>query len=132
MSNHGQYVAAVTDYMHSQLPFPVLIVPSSNGFGVPTKDKALRQAVGRVVNAMKRNKEMLPGAADLAFFWKGANDIALACFAEIKTGRDKQSPAQEEFEQNAWTVAAAYFLIFDKTWSQDADEMIKHILESVK
>ena len=127
MKLHSKTIKDVTDYIRRTARVPVLIVPSSNGMWLPATTSAQREKNRIYIARLKRNFEMLPGAADLQLTWQGKNGVGATCFAEIKTGADIQSLHQIDFEGDARAVSAEYFIIHNINWDSDTDAVLDYI-----
>lgn len=54
-----------TEILYRLNRYPVVAVPSANGMWIPAHNEAERAVVARVVNRMKSDGMLLPGAPDL-------------------------------------------------------------------
>lgn len=51
--------------------WPVVTLPIPNGIWVPARSEGERALVVRIINRMKSDGMLVPGAPDLAIFWNG-------------------------------------------------------------
>lgn len=93
--------------------YPVVAVPSANGMYLPARDEAERVIVARVVQRMKTDGMMTPGAPDLVLLGgRGALCVELKrpvsrdLFGRKPKGR--LSPEQKEFRDRCAAAGVRY------------------------
>jgi len=107
-----------TEIVYRLNRYPVVAVPSANGIYLPARNEAERVLVARVVNRMKTDGMMLPGAPDLVVASaKGCLMIELKRPASrdlfMRRPKGRLSPEQKEFRERCERVGVRYVVAYD-------------------
>jgi hypothetical protein len=93
--------------------YPVVAVPSANGLWVPARSEAEQALVARIVNRMKSDGMLLPGAPDLVLLGaKGALCVELKRPASYdlfgRKPKGRLSPEQKTFRERCRAAGVPY------------------------
>jgi hypothetical protein len=97
--------------------YPVVAVPSANGLWVPARSEAEQALVARIVNRMKSDGMLLPGAPDLVLLGaKGALCVELKRPASYdlfgRKPRGRLSPDQKAFKASCDAAGVPYLVAY--------------------
>jgi len=93
--------------------YPVVAIPSANGMYLPARDEHERAIVARIVNRMKTDGMLIPGAPDLCLLGaKGALCVELKRPVSrdlfMRRPKGRLSPEQKEFRERCERVGVRY------------------------
>lgn len=102
-----------TEVLYRLNRYPVVAIPSANGMYLPARDEHERAIVARIVNRMKTDGMMLPGAPDLVLL---SAKSALCVELKRPVSRDlfmrrpkgRLSPEQKDFRDRCAAVGVRY------------------------
>ncbi len=107
-----------TEVLYRLNRYPVVAVPSANGMYLPARDPDERAIVARIVNRMKTDGMLTPGAPDLVLAGaKGCLMIELKrpvsrdLFGRRPKGR--LSPEQKDFRDRCERAGVRYVVAYD-------------------
>ena len=95
--------------------FPVVAVPSANGIYLPARSEQEQAIVARIINRMKSDGMLLPGAPDLVLLGeKGSLCVELKRPASrdlfMRRPKGRLSPEQKVFRDRCISVGVEYIV----------------------
>ena len=95
--------------------YPVVAVPSANGIYLPARSEAEQSIVARIINRMKADGMLLPGAPDLVLLGeKGSLCVELKRPASrdlfMRRPKGRLSPEQKLFRDRCIAAGVAYLV----------------------
>ena len=98
--------------------YPVVAIPSCNGMYIPARSEAEQALVARIINRMKSDGMLLPGAPDLVLLGeKGSLCVELKRPASrdlfMRRPKGRLSPEQKVFRERCVAAGVAYLVADD-------------------
>ena len=95
--------------------YPVVAVPSANGIYLPARSEQEQAIVARIINRMKSDGMLLPGAPDLVLLGgRGALCVELKRPASrdlfMQRAKGRLSPEQKEFQRRCVNAGVEYIV----------------------
>jgi hypothetical protein len=103
--------------------WPVLAFPIPNGLWIPAHNEAEKRIVARIIARMKADGMLVPGAPDIALFWRGGSALVELKKPASKDIFGRRSPAGRPTQEQRNVCAKAAELDVHHLYCHGWDEM---------
>ena len=107
-----------TEVLYRLNRYPVVAIPVPNGLYVPAHNEREEAVVARIINRMKTDGMLIPGAPDLCLLGaKGALCVELKRPVSrdlfMRRPKGRLSPEQKDFRERCERVGVRYLVAYD-------------------